>query len=548
MPSYFIYARKSSESEDRQALSIDAQTEELKQYAQKQGLAIAEVFTESQSAKRSGRPVFSAMLKALENPDVTGILCWKLDRLSRNLADAAILSEAMDDGILQEIRTPSQTYGNTSTDRFMSGMEWLVGRKYIDDLSENVKRGMNAKVAQGWYPGMAPLGYLNDRNHPQGHRKIVNDSERFELVRKLWEMLLSGRYSVPMIHEVATEKMGLTTLKSRNNGGNPITRSGLYQLFANVFYTGHFRFGGEIHKGNHEPMVSMGEYDRVQELLGRHGRPRPKRHQFAFTGLIHCGQCGAAVTAEEKFKLIKSTGKRRRYVYYHCTHKLGTPCQQKPISEAELRRQIDAYLSRLTIPRAYLEFVDKYLHEYREAEERTQQKQHRSLHSELKTVEQQLENLIALRIAPGNENGELLSDSEYSKLKNRLTALRSKLQENLTNGQDMRERVDRVTKEMFDFAYHARAWFESGTEEEQRTILANVGSDHTLMDRELLIIAQKPLRVIEERPFGDDEDSGRLEPSFDPQKTTPNGVCSEGVQMWYALVNEVRTEVGNSIA
>ena len=194
MPAYFIYARKSSESEDRQVLSIDAQIDELKRFAESQCLTVAEVFTESRSAKHSGRPVFTAMLEALRNPDVTGIIAWKLDRLSRNLADAALISEAMDNGLLHEIRTPSQTFRNTSTDRFMSGMEWLVGRKYSDDLSENVKRGMRTKVSQGWYPGMAPLGYLNDRNHPQGQRKIIRDPVRFPLVRQLWDMMLTGSF------------------------------------------------------------------------------------------------------------------------------------------------------------------------------------------------------------------------------------------------------------------------------------------------------------------------------------------------------------------
>ncbi len=547
MRSYVIYARKSSESEDRQALSIEAQTDELKRFANNHGLTIAEIFTESKSAKRSGRPVFSAMLKALRSPDIVGILAWKLDRLSRNLADAALLSEAMDDGLLHEIRTPTQTFKNTSTDRFMSGMEWLVGRKYIDDLSENVKRGMRTKVNQGWYPSQAPLGYLNDRNHPQGRRKIIKDPRRFALVRKLWDLMLTGRYSVPMVQKEAAENLGITTRKGRYPAGRRLSLSGLYRLFTNVFYTGQFEYLGEICQGKHEPMVTLGEFERVQTLIQRRDRPRPKRHQFAFSGLIRCGQCGAAVTAEEKLKQIKSTGQWQRYVYYHCTHRLKIPCQQRSITESELKRQVDEFLSRLTVPREYVDLVFKCLNEFKDREQQTQHQAIKSLESELNSVERRLENLLALRISPENEKGELLSDKEYLKQKTELVRVKGRLKENLTGKADIKEKVVALTKETFEFARNARMWFANGTQEKQRAVLSGIGSNHTLRDKKLLIVAKKPLIVVERHLSTAIEDLSRLEPENPPAKPTKDNADGRLTPQWRALVNDVITEVRRGI-
>jgi site-specific DNA recombinase len=548
MSTYFIYARKSTESEDRQALSIGAQTKELTDYARKENLTIAKIFTESKSAKRSGRPVFNAMLKELKHSDVNGILCWKLDRLTRNLADAAIISEALETGIIKEIRTPAQVYRNNSTDKFMSGLDWLVARKYIDDLAENVKRGLRTKVQQGWFPGQAPLGYLNDRNHPQGRRKVVKDPQKFPLVRTVWDMLLSGQYSVPEIMKIADRKLGLKTRKSRYAAGLPLSRSGIYKMFTNPFYCGQFYYKGQLYDGKHEPMVSPEEFDRAQELLGRKGRPRPKKHHFTFTGVIRCGQCGAMVTAEEKFKYIRSTALRKRYVYYHCTHRKDPACRQRSLEETKLKRQVDEFLAKMTIPKDYLDWIFKYLDQVTQAEKTKSAKATESVRAELGKVERRLDNLLALKISPENESGRILSDEEFVQQKNRLMQEKHRLQATLTSETNADGEVIRLTKETFNFATYGRLWFSKGDTERQRTILAGIGSNHTLVDGKLLITAKKPLVTIQSAISNMNSDSGPLEPvkaGLHEQKI--RGDLKPSLS-WCALVNDVRTEIRKMVA
>ena len=188
---------------------------------------------------------------------------------------------------------------------------------------------------------MAPLGYLNDKTE----KTIIKDPDRFSLIRKMWDLMLTGNYTPPKILDIATAEWGFRTrtFKKKGYGGNPISRSGIYKVFTNIFYAGIIDYFGTQYPGKHEPMITLEEYDRVQMLLGREGKPRPKHHEFAFTGSIRCAECGCLYTAETKRKLIKSTGEIREYTYYHCTRRTRriNCTQRKVIREDNLELQIE---------------------------------------------------------------------------------------------------------------------------------------------------------------------------------------------------------------
>jgi DNA invertase Pin-like site-specific DNA recombinase len=336
---YFIYCRKSSEDEDRQIQSIDDQVKRLKELAHDLRLDVVNVYTESKSAKKpDNRPLFDEMIGRIEKGEGSGILCWQINRLSRNPIDSGKLSWLSQQGTLQSIRTPEREYKPDDNVLILS-VESGVANQFILDLRKNTMRGMQSKLDKGWMPCIPPLGYKNDKEN----KTIIKDDERFELIRKMWDMMLSGNYTPPKISSIANEKWGFKTRQFRKVGGNSLSKSTIYKIFNNIFYTGTIQFGGKEYPGKHPAMVTTEEFDRVQLLLGKKGRPRPKIHEFAFTGSIRCQECGCYYTAETKQKINKKTGDIKSYTYYHCTRRTKRIIctQKKSIRDNVLELQIE---------------------------------------------------------------------------------------------------------------------------------------------------------------------------------------------------------------
>jgi len=344
---YFLYARKSSESEDRQVQSIEDQVQRLKQLAENLNLGIKKIVTESKSAKKpDNRPLFEEMMRRIENGEAEGILCWQINRLSRNPIDSARIQWLLQCGILKSVQTIDKEY-LPDDNTLLFSVESGIANQFIIELRKNTQRGIQSKLEKGWLPNLAPLGYLNNKEF----RTIEKDPERFRLVRKMWSLMLTGNYTTPQVLEKANKEWGFRTRKFKRTGGSELSGSGIYKIFTNPFYTGIIEYAGRQYEGKHEPMITLQEYDRVQALLRRKGTPRAKKHQFAFTGFIRCGECGCLYIAQTKTKYIKITGEIRSYTYYHCTRrKKDIQCsQRKNIREEELERQIEQELEKYTI-------------------------------------------------------------------------------------------------------------------------------------------------------------------------------------------------------
>ncbi len=548
MVSYVLYARKSTESEDRQVLSIEAQIKEVIDYARRNDLTVTRTYLESRSAKKPGRPVFNQMIKELRRQKTAGILCWKLDRLTRNLLDAALISELLESGAISEIRTPSQVYRNTASDKFMTGLDFIMAKKYIDDLSENVRRGIRARVERGWFPGRPPVGYLNYRDPVSGQAKVIVDETRFTALRKVWEYMLSGNYPVARILDMANNDWGFRMPSGKHSAEKPLSRSGIYSMFQEPFYWGQIRFKGELYQGKHQPLVTAAEFERVQELLGRKGRERPKRHAFAFTGIIRCGGCGGMVTAEVHNKQIKATGLWKRFVYYRCGRRKDPSCKEPPISEEDLKGQIGAMLSKLSIPQAYLEWIFKYLDGVKQDETKKADSLKISAQREIENIEQRLSNLLALKISPANAAGELLSDAEFKEQKYRLVGAKARLAEKLEGRREAEGKVAELTREAFNFAAYAGAWFRHGPPERQREILSAVGLNHTLKTKKLIIELKKPLSMLENSALRAGPENNGFEPPVSGQPCEKSGPFEPAFLAHSGVVDDVRTEIAKVLS
>jgi len=534
---YLIYCRKSTEAEDRQVLSIESQTRELEQIGRKLNLAI-EVLSESQSAKEPGRPVFNRMMQHLYRGEAVGIICWKLDRLARNLVDGGSIIWAIKQHGIKVI-TPSQNFSPEDDNTILMYIEFGMAQKYVDDLSKNTKRGLKTKVENAWYPGVAPVGYLNYTDRQTGQNTLIRDPDRYPLLRRMWDLMLTGIYTPPRILDIASNEWGFLTRPTRKMGGKPLNRSGIYDLFTRTFYYGWFEYpkgSGRHYQGKHEPMVSEAEYDRVQVLLGRDGNPRPQsQHEFAFTGLIRCGECNRMVTAEEKHQLI--CGKCRfkfayrncyacpkcktavskmesplflHYTYYHCSKSRRPQCRQKCVRGDELTQQIETYLGRLQISEKFRTWAISYLHELHAQKQATDVHILESRRKALEGCRLRLENLVRLQTA-GNTEGLLLSDEEYGRRRAELVKEKTALENLLRETQNPEEWL-KLAVNTFEFLATVQKQFVQGDLNTKKEILTAVGSNLTLKDKKLSIEAKKPFSFFDESTNGSNEEFTPIEP------------------------------------
>ena len=570
MTKYFVYCRKSSEAEDKQILSIESQERELLNYAEREGLTVAQVLKEEKSAHKRGRVVFGKLIADLERSRAQGLLVWQPNRLARNAFDGGWLITAMDEGSLKEIRTPFKTYHNTPEDKFFLQLEFGMAKKDSDDKSINVKRGLSAKVRLGWRPGIAPLGYLNDKTKERGERDVIVDPQRFPLVRKIFDLFLTNTHSVSRICEIANDDWGLRTRQTKRMGGKPLSISHVYRILTDPFYYGSFYWNGELIKGNHRPMITISEYDRVQELLGREGRPRPKKHRFVFTGLIRCGECGSMITAEEKQQVICSHCKLKfsylnrehcprcsttidamktptflHYVYYRCTKRRIRSCTQRYIKAEGLEQQIDKALAAIQVSLEFKDWALKTLREHYRSDSATQVSVTESLSKAYDDVVKRLENLLSLKLSPLNVNGELLSDEEYAQKKMALLREKHQMEEKLRDqGQSFKDWLS-LCERAFDFAVYARCWFAEGDEEAKKVILSSFGSNLTLLDKKVRINLENPLLVAVEKTVKEIPEASpnfeALEPENERRFKGQNLCFEEKIPSLLRSWNDVRT-------
>lgn len=530
---YFIYCRKSSEQEDRQILSLDSQLLENKKTVEKYRIdqkSIVDIFKESCSAKNPGkRPKFNEMILRLKKGEADGIIAWHPNRLSRNATDMAALMELLDSDKLVEIVTSSQMFRNEPMDKFMFGFLCMQAKLENDNKGVDVKRGLNTKAEKGWLPSGAKPGYMNDKYAEKGSKTIKADPERFPIIKKVWDHLIYQGYSIPKLLNKMNNEWGYRSPIKRTIGGKPMCRSQLYLVLHDPFYYGYFEYpvkSGKWRKGSHEPMITEDEYNRAQIILGRHMAPRPHRTEFAYTGLIRCGECEARITAEEKWHTVCSACKEkfnstnrcicpncgtktedmdkpiiRHYIYYHCTKRVNPNCVQKSVEIKNLENQLDNLLGEIQISDRFSKWALKHLNELNEEEAKDRNMVVKSLQTAYTNCLEKLDNLTALMISPGNADRSLMSDEEFRRRKSEILDEKQKLESQQNNtGRRIEDWLNEV-EEKFNFATLARKKFNDPktTIEDKREMMFRISSNLKLFNKKvdaLLENLYEPLRRV----------------------------------------------------
>jgi site-specific DNA recombinase len=333
---YCLYARKSTESEERQVLSIDSQISEMLKLAEREGLEIVTMKRESHSAKETGqRPVFNEIVEEIKQKKFNGILTWAPDRISRNAGDLGKVIDLMDANVLKDIRTYGQQFTNSPNDKFMLMILCSQAKLENDNRGINVKRGLRTRVEMGLWPGMAPLGYLNQKQFDKKCQVAV-DPDRAPVMKKIFEKVAYDEWSGRKVYNWLKFDLNFYT-----RGNKSLTLAGVYRTLQNPFYYGIFEFprnSGLFYHGKHEPLISEELFKKVQERLKRDKIVRENR-EFAFTKLFTCGMCESGITAQEKYKELKD-GTNAKYIYYSCSKSKDRNCKNKYVREEELIEEL----------------------------------------------------------------------------------------------------------------------------------------------------------------------------------------------------------------
>lgn len=506
---YFLYARKSTEGEDQQIQSIPDQIKILEKVAKENHLEVIEILKEEKSAKKSGREIFDYMIKQIVNNPAEnyGILSYNLSRISRNPEDSGKIIGLLQTGVIKTIRTPERQYLPTDNVLLMY-VEFGMSNQFLRDLSQGVKRGLQSKIEKGWKPGQAPMGYLNDKYGDKGDKKIFIDPERFGLIQRMWKLLLSGTYSVPQVIDIANNEWGFRTKVSKKRGNNKLIKSSAYAIFTNPFYAGIYFVNGQQYQGKHEPMITIEEFDRVQKILGREGKPRPKTHTFNYTGTFKCGECGCFYTAEVKTKLLRKTNELANYTYYHCTRKKKDyKCTQKQhIREELLEEQILNQMDQVTILPEFFDWGMEVLHEEHKKESEGSQTLYESIHKALEASIRQRNKLIDM------SSKEMISEEDFKEAYDKVCIEIKDLEQNEKSLELKSDDWAETAINLLTFLKDGKKSFLEGDPHTKKQILLGLGSNFLIMNGKLNLELSELLQPIQNGYKKLEEDFLRLEP------------------------------------
>lgn len=491
MKKAIVYLRVSSKEQKTEGYSIPAQRKLLWEYARSNKFQVVKEFEDDETAKSAGRNGFGEMIEFLKaNKDVENILVEKTDRLYRNFKDYVTIDEL---GISVFLVKENEVIGKgaSSHQKFIHGIKVLMAKNYVDNLSEEVKKGYREKAESGVYPGSnLPLGYSLGKQDNKSVPLIDEDDKGLAI--RMFELYATGSYSLLSLRQ-KLEADGLIYPErfTAHFRRKTLTKSTMHRLLRNPFFYGDFVWNDKLYTGTHEPLIKKELWDKVQANLDRFEKKQMlSKHQalpFAFKGLFICGECGRSITAEKK---IKKSGKE--YTYYHCT-KFETNCSQKAINETVIETQIATTLQGLEMPQEAVSYVALGLKTSLITKRATADKTKNNFEEEKKILEDRLDSLYEDKL-----DGEISKDfyerkaSEYSA---RIKELDGKISKMTMASLDYYDFGSKI----LELANKASFLYEKANPVEKRELLAYLLSNSTIMDKKALVSYKKPYDKILER-------------------------------------------------
>jgi len=459
---YVLYARKSTEEDDRQVLSIEAQLAELQEYSAKEKFDIVASFYEAKTAKEPGRTGFAEMLSFIECGKADGIISWHPDRLARNSVDGGKIIHMVDRGLIRSLKFPTHWFEPTPQGLFMLNIAFGQSKYFSDNLRENVKRGLRQKIRNGVWPGWAPVGYFNNPKT----RGIDVDRLNAPKVQKLFALYSTGAYTLKFLANWCAEQ------HLKTNAKNPVSLSNVQHILQNPFYIGLMRYKSEIFEGTHEPLVTKKLFDLCQEVMSKRGNTHEtKKHNFAFLGLMKCASCACSITAQY------AKGNGGIYTYYRCTKKRGA-CAEKYLREDVLETQIKSFLQKVSLSSQDTQKVLAALEQDETQAKEEARTEAETLKAGLATMDNQLEKLLNLYLADG------LSTTEYAAKKNTLISQKVRIEEKITDIEQRGVSWLEPAREFVLSLNQAANLLSHNDLSGMTAFLKNIGANHSLRNRQ----------------------------------------------------------------
>lgn len=520
---YFIYARKSSEAEDRQIASIPDQLEWADKQISLLSLSVnGKPFTESRSAKKPGRTEFNKMMEEIQKrEDIKGILCWKFNRLCRNPKDEGDLRWLLQSGTIEEIITSDGVYREQDSD-FRMAIDGASGQRFINDLRKDTLRGMKSKLDKGIAPVLAPPGYKNDMIKRQGERDIIPDEVQFPLVRKLFELFMTKNYSVQQLWYEA-EKLGV-----KNSRKQIVSKSQLYVMLRNPFYTGtRFVYARKLYtNGIHKQMLTDAEFDLIQDILDGRSRPRHDLHaKDLLAGIMRCGECGRMITTEVKTKHYKN-GTSQVFTYYRCTKKWNDKkCSQPYIRAEVLEEQVLNYMDTITLSTPFVEWAIKWLKVMHSNQEQLREAKYKTAEQSYQEIVKKISKVVEMTI------DGMFTTQEGMEKKQELELEKQRLSDELTKMDTHVTEWSNLAIQTFDLVKNIKERFTNGSIEQRKTILRVIGSNLVIKDKKIDIMVRTPFEYIQKAVSEINEDNW-LEPNDLPVLSSQIAVFHVQNSIW----------------
>jgi site-specific DNA recombinase len=467
---FFIYTRKSTDDKDRQVRSIADQLSELKELALKEQLEVVDVFVEKQTAKIPGRPVFNEMIERMEKGEATGILAWHPDRLARNSVDGGKIIYLVDTGVISEMKFPTFWFDPTPQGKFMLSIAFSQSKYYVDNLSENIKRGHRNKVKEGIWPQMSPLGYVNK------NKRIVPDEHIAPLIKKTFEAYSTGNFT---LRELRDKFNGLGL---KRKSGKELAVSNYQKLLKNPIYTGLIRYSGEIYEGKHEPIITKKLFDSVQEVMMKKSKPHSKvLKPYLYRGFFHC-VCGCFITIETQ----------KGHNYLRCT-KRKNPCDQKYVREEIITSQIQEEIKKVSLPDDWAKWMIAENAKDRQSEAQSSTLFADNTKDDISLLDSKIEKLMNAYLESA------LSLEEYRDAKNTLVTSKQLLKEKLSAFEQKASNRFELTEKFLKYNVELANEEVNG---EKIRLLQKVGSNFQIKDRTVFFEPRGAWKTLLDSGFG----------------------------------------------